>query len=25
MDNPRFGLEALGHSVDIDPFVELQH
>ena len=25
MDNPRFGLEALGHSVDINPFVELQH
>jgi hypothetical protein len=25
MDNPRFGLEALGHFVDINPFVELQH
>ncbi len=25
MDNPRFGPEALGHSVEIDPFVEHQH
>src|SRR5215831_17474951 len=25
MDNPRFGPESLGHSVEIDPFVEHQH
>jgi len=25
MDNPRFGFEALGKSVHIDPLVELQH
>jgi hypothetical protein len=25
MDNPRFGLEALGHTIEIDPFVERQH
>lgn len=25
MDNPRFGPETLGHSVEIDPFVEHQH
>jgi hypothetical protein len=25
MDNPRFGLESLGHSVEIQPLVEHQH
>jgi hypothetical protein len=25
MDNPRFGPDTLGHSVDIQPFVEHQH
>ncbi|UVT17590.1 MAG: carboxypeptidase regulatory-like domain-containing protein [Nitrospira sp.] len=25
MDNPRFGLESLGHSIDIQPLVEHQH
>jgi hypothetical protein len=25
MDNPRFGLESLGYSVDIQPVVEIQH
>ena len=25
MDNPRFGPESLGHSIEIEPFVEHQH
>ena len=25
MDNPRFGPDTLGYSVDIQPFVEHQH
>ena len=25
LDNPRFGPESLGHSIEIDPFVEHQH
>mgnify|MGYP003487492129 FL=1 len=25
MDNPRFGLESLGHPVEIEPLVEHQH
>ena len=25
MDNPRFGIESLGHSVEITPLVEHQH
>jgi hypothetical protein len=25
LDNPRFGPESLGRSIEIDPFVEHQH